>query len=234
MSQEDLNMNDGIAEESLSGENRSDPVGSAQDSSEDSETGESNDTSTESGDTVVEDEVATKTVHKPINKTTLLLSATCLILAALLVLTQLGVIGTIRKSEAGSKWFSTPEDAVRYFVEKISVCDLNAASAGFVTPESTPKSNFKLQILNAGSYDPLKQFNLPEQYSQYAPALQSLGEGQAANTLIRYIASLLLSDRTSDGRRAGSIFDHHCARSGSAQGTVPGAHGYFETGVSER
>ena len=193
MSRED-NMKDlDTIEEMLPEESMTEQVKAA----ESLEIAEPQEISPESGLSATEEEIPSfKTGYKPIRTSTAVLSAACLILAALLLLTQFGVIGTIRKSGAGkSEWFATPEEAISFLVSNVRDSRLDVAASAFMTQENTPDTSFKLQILNAGSFYPMKQYSMPEQYAQYSMLLQSIGEGQTSSSLLHYVASILLEDQ---------------------------------------
>ncbi|MBN1892652.1 MAG: hypothetical protein JW780_07715 [Clostridiales bacterium] len=140
-----------------------------------------------------EDLFSPKAESKSIPKSTAILSVLCVAIAALLVLTQFGVIGTIRNvSDNRSQWFATPEDAIRFFVESVRDNRFDRAVSAFAAEETATAANFSSQLEHVGSYYPLMQYNMPEQYAAYEPAVLAVGRGKAAGSTLQFAASLLL------------------------------------------
>lgn len=134
-----------------------------------------------------------KDESKPIPKSTAILSVLCIALAVLLVLIQLGVIGTVRSfSKNQSRWFSSPEDAISFFVNSVRENRFDKAVSAFAAEEIAEGASFSLQLERVGSYYPLMQYNMPEQYAAYEPALLAVGQGKAAESTLQFAASLLL------------------------------------------
>jgi len=134
--------------------------------------------------------------RKPLPISTIVLSVLCVALAAVLLLTQFGVIGTLRKSSATAHadWFSTPEDSIRFFIENVRDNRFDLACATFASEEISPKAQFALQLERIGSYNPLTQYNMPEQYPAYSPAVLAVAQGKSAGSTLQFAASLLLGE----------------------------------------
>ncbi|NLW88744.1 MAG: hypothetical protein GXY43_03355 [Clostridiaceae bacterium] len=132
---------------------------------------------------------------KPIARPTVILSILCVALAVVLVLTQFGVIGTLRKAEQErADWFDSPEAAIRFFVESIRDGRFDAAVSSFAAIETAPKSNFSSQLDTVGSYFPVYQYNMPEQYPDYESLVLSIEQGRAASSTLQFASSILLGE----------------------------------------
>ncbi len=126
----------------------------------------------------------------------IVLSVVCLLLATALLLTQFGVIGTLRKSSASSHpdWFASPEESIRYFVESVRDNQFDAACTAFAGEEISTEAQFALQLERVGSYNPLAQSNMPEQYAAYSPAVLAVSMGRSAGSTLQFASSLLLGE----------------------------------------
>ncbi|MDD4095033.1 MAG: hypothetical protein PHP22_02170 [Oscillospiraceae bacterium] len=135
-------------------------------------------------------------VKKKLPISTIVLSVLCVALAVVLLLTQFGVIGTLRKSSAtgSADWFSTPEESIRYFVESVRDNHFDLACTAFAGEEIAPEAQFVLQLERVGSYNPLAQYSMPEQYAAYSPALLAVSQGKSAGSTLQFAASLLLGE----------------------------------------
>ncbi|MBN1775258.1 MAG: hypothetical protein JW817_02200 [Clostridiales bacterium] len=135
-------------------------------------------------------------VKKKLPISTIVLSVLCVALAVVLLLTQFGVIGTLRKSSAtgGADWFSTPEESIRFFVESVRDKRFDLACSAFASEEIAPEARFALQLERVGSYNPLTQYNMPEQYPDYAPAILAVSQGKSAGSTLQFASSLLLGE----------------------------------------
>ncbi|MDD3960176.1 MAG: hypothetical protein GX099_03195 [Clostridiaceae bacterium] len=132
---------------------------------------------------------------KRIPAVTIFLSALCVLLATALVLTQLGVIGTIRQPKGlHYDGFSTPEETIRYFIESVRDERFEDAGSVFVTSDNSPGASFKGQLLLLGSYTPSRQYYMPEKYPKYDTIHMMIEEGQSAKNVLGFTSSILLGD----------------------------------------
>jgi hypothetical protein len=132
---------------------------------------------------------------KPLPISTVVLSFLCVALAAVLLLTQFGVIDTLRKAPgAHSDWFNSPEESIRFFVENVRDNRFDMATAAFAGEEIDPEAQFALQLERVGSYSPLTQYNLPEQYPAYASSVLAISKGKSAISTLQFASSLLLGE----------------------------------------
>lgn len=127
----------------------------------------------------------------------LILGITSVVLAVAMVLSLTGVFGASAGSGA-SKSFSTPEDAINYFVNCIKNEDIEGALSACAINEMARGFNYKayLERLRVGL--PLTMTLLPSEYKEYLQYDTVKLKQQIESQMMGFIISLGLPDKYSD------------------------------------
>ena len=104
-------------------------------------------------------------LRKKKNVLALVMSGVSLMLAVLLVLSLTGVIGAASAGTA-SKKFSTPEDAIKYFVEHMTAGDWDGALKACAINEIAENYDYEFMMERLNALDP-KLMCLPVEYKEF-------------------------------------------------------------------
>lgn len=132
--------------------------------------------------------VVTSKKEKKKNVPALVMSAISLVLAVLLVLSLTGVFGGAGEAFAASKSFSTPEDAITYFVDCMTAGDWEGALSACAVDEIAENYDYEAMVERMQALLPPFQC-LPSEYQEYV----AYNRASVRTGLLRQMAWLTFS-----------------------------------------
>ncbi len=127
------------------------------------------------------------------NIAALALGALSIVLAIALVLSLTGVLSTGGAASA-SKSFGTPEDAIKYFVDRLKAGDYDGCLSACAVDEMAQGFDYKAFSERMNALVPLTLSYLPSEYKQYIEYNKCKFEQQIIGQMTYFSASFSISD----------------------------------------
>jgi ABC-type sugar transport system substrate-binding protein len=143
-------------------------------------------------------------MRRKANVAAIVLAAACVLLAAALALTMLGVTDAVF---APRKTFSTPEDAIRYFTERVQAGDYEGALKACAAGEIAQNYDYEAminRIKTMGAYSP---YFMPGDYGLYAAYNEGAVRQQILSQLRFMALSVVLPDEYAEYLQGSQIIE---------------------------